>query len=65
VAKIFCDSEGGDLAELGRHLIATLPEAEAYLDKIAEEGQTEARSFAINSAPLIALIERTRQLSRY
>jgi geranylgeranyl pyrophosphate synthase len=64
-AKLFCDPEGGDLAELGRHFVAKLPEAEAYLDQIAEEGRTEARSFAVDPAPLIALIEQTRQLSRY
>jgi geranylgeranyl pyrophosphate synthase len=64
-ARIFCDPEGGDLAELGRHFVAQLPEAEAYLDKIAEEGRTEARSFALNPEPLIALVEKTRQLSRY
>ena len=50
---------------LGRHFVASLPEAEAYLDRIAEEGRTEARSMAANPAPLIALIEQTRQLSRY
>jgi geranylgeranyl pyrophosphate synthase len=64
-AKIFCDPEGGNLTELSRQLIAALPEAEAYLDKIAEEGRIEAHSFASNFAPLIALIEQTRQLSRY
>jgi geranylgeranyl diphosphate synthase, type I len=64
-AKIFCDPEGGNLAELSRQLVATLPEAEAYLDKIAEEARTEANYFANNSAPLIALIGQTRQLSRY
>jgi hypothetical protein len=64
-AKLFCDPEGGNLAELGRHFVAKLPEAEAYLDQIAEEGRTEARSFAVDPAPLIALIEQTRQLSRY
>jgi geranylgeranyl pyrophosphate synthase len=64
-ARIFCDSEGGNLTELSRHFVAKLPEAENYLDKIAEEGRMEARSFAVNPAPLIALIEQTRQLSRY
>src|ERR1700691_1950408 len=64
-AKLFCGSEGGDLSELGRYFVAKLPEAENYLDKIAEEGRIEARSFAVNPAPLIALIEQTRQLSRY
>jgi geranylgeranyl pyrophosphate synthase len=64
-AKIFCDPESGNLAELGRYFVAKLPEAEACLDKIADEGRTEARSFAHDPAPLIALIEQTRQLSRY
>ncbi len=64
-AKIFCDPDGANLVELGRHFVAKLPEAEAYLDRIAEEGRTEAQSFAVDPAPLIALIEQTRQLSRY
>ena len=64
-ANIFCDPDGGDLAALGRHFVARLPEAEAYLDRIAEEGRTEARSVAADPAPLIALIDQTRQLSRY
>jgi hypothetical protein len=64
-AKIFCDPNGRNLAELGRYFVAKLPEAESYLDKIAEEARNEARSFASNPLPLIALIEQTRQLSRY
>jgi geranylgeranyl pyrophosphate synthase len=64
-ARIFCEPEKGDLAALGRHFVAMLPEAELYLDKIAEEGRTESRSFAADPAPLLALIEQTRQLSRY
>ena len=64
-ARIFCDPEAGNLAELGGYFIAKLPEAESYLDKIAEEGRTEARLFAADPAALIALIEQTRQLSRY
>ena len=64
-AAIFCDPEGRDLAELGRAFVAQLPEAEAYLDQIADQGRAVARSFAANPAPLLALIDQTRQLSRY
>ena len=64
-ARIFCDPEAGNLAELGKYFVAKLPEAEAYLDQIAGEGRTEAQSFAADPEPLLALIERTRQLSRY
>jgi len=64
-AKMFCDPEGGNLVELGRCFVANLPEAESYLDKIAEEARNEARSFASNPLPLIALIEQTRHLGRY
>jgi hypothetical protein len=64
-ARIFCHPEAANLAELGGYFVAKLSEAEDYLDKIAEEGRTEARSFAADPAPLIALIEQTRQLSRY
>jgi geranylgeranyl pyrophosphate synthase len=64
-ARIFCEPDHGDLKALGGHYVAMLPEAELYLDKIAEEGRTEARLFAADPAPLIGLIEQTRQLSRY
>ena len=41
-----------------------LPEAERYLDRIAEEAATEARGEARYADPLLMLIEHTRQLSR-
>jgi len=41
---------------------AKLPEAEACLDRIAGEA-CEAQLFAVNSAPLLALVARTRRLS--
>jgi geranylgeranyl pyrophosphate synthase len=64
-AELFCNPEGRDLAELGRAFVAQLPEAEAYLDSIAAEGGRAAHDFSANPAPLLALIEQTRQLSRY
>lgn len=64
-AAIFCHPEGHDLAELGRAFVACLPEAEAYLDTIAEKAAHVARSLAANPAPLLALIGQTRDLSRY
>jgi len=64
-AKIFCDPEGKNLSELAKSFVAKLPEAESYLDQIAEEARQEAQSFASNPLPLLALIEQTRQLSRY
>ncbi len=42
---------------------AKLPEAEACLDRIAEEARAEARLFAADPRPLVALVERTRTLS--
>ena len=65
IAAIFCHPEGRDLGELGRAFVAQLPAAEAYLDEIAEQGRDVARRFSPNPAPLLALIEQTRQLSRY
>jgi geranylgeranyl pyrophosphate synthase len=43
---------------------ARLPEADGYLDAIASEAREEARLFAANPAPLIALVAHTRQLAR-
>ena len=48
------------LAKVG----AALPVAERYLDQIAEEGIAEATRVAPNPAPLIALINNTRTLSK-
>lgn len=64
-AAIFCHPEGRDLAELGRAFVAQLPAAEAYLDTIAAEARRVAGNFSRNPAPLLALIEQTRRLSRY
>ncbi|MCW8306261.1 polyprenyl synthetase family protein [Acidiphilium sp. PA] len=53
-----------EYATLAAAFAARLPDAEAYLDRIAEEARTEARLFAVDPAPLYVLIEQTRGLSR-
>jgi geranylgeranyl pyrophosphate synthase len=65
VAKIFCkpDPDPLDRAALVSAFATNLPEAEAYLDEIAEEACTEARLFSLDPAPLLALVEQTRRLS--
>lgn len=67
VALAFADpsaNPGEDaLPFLAEAFRARLPEAEARLDQIAEEARSEARLFADDPDPLLALIERTRVLS--
>jgi geranylgeranyl pyrophosphate synthase len=66
VGALFCkpDPDIADFGALARAFAAQLPEAEAYLDLIAEEARTEARLFAVDPAPLLALIGQTRRLSQ-
>lgn len=64
IARIFCDPQEGDLELLAAAFHHRLPEAEAYLDGLAEEAATEARLFAADPDPLLVLIQHTRQLSR-
>jgi geranylgeranyl pyrophosphate synthase len=66
IGALFCkpEPETTDLRDLAHAFAAQLPEAEAYLDLIAEEARAEARLFAVNPAPLLALIDQTRRLSR-
>jgi hypothetical protein len=63
VARMFCDPSGAELPLLAEAFQTKIPEAEAYLDRIAEEARTEARLFAPYPHGLIALIDQTRQLS--
>ena len=64
IAKMFCDSKPSvdDVRALMHAFRAQLPEAEAYLDQIAEEARRAANTTA-NPQPLLVLIEHTRQLS--
>jgi geranylgeranyl pyrophosphate synthase len=64
IAGRFCKPSEDDLAALSKAFQEKLPEAEAYLDGIAEEAGTEARLFALDPEPLLALIDQTRRLSR-
>jgi len=67
VARAFADpaaDPGEDkLPFLAAAFRAMLPEAEARLDRIAEEARSEARLFSADPAPLLALVDRTRTLS--
>lgn len=65
VASLFTNSNPSDddLGEIARTFRATLPEAERYLDTIAEDARREARELAANPEPLLALVDHTRQLS--
>jgi geranylgeranyl pyrophosphate synthase len=62
-ARVFCDPAEEQLPLLAQAFQAKIPEAEAYLDRIAEEARTEARLFAPHPDGLITLIDQTRQLS--
>jgi hypothetical protein len=64
IARIFCKPNEDGLKALANAFQEKLPEAEAYLDGIAEEAKTEAVLFAANPEPLFALIDQTRRLSR-
>jgi geranylgeranyl pyrophosphate synthase len=63
VAEIFSGPKDDDLAKLAEAFRAQIHESESYLDRIAEEARTEARLFARNPSPLIALVDHTRRLS--
>jgi len=63
IARVFCNPREDDLAHLAEAFRAQLPAAEAYLDRIAEDARAEARHFARDPKPLLALIDHTRQLS--
>lgn len=62
-ARMFANPTDEELPRLAEAFQAKIPEAEAYLDRIAEEARTEARLFAPYPAGLLALIDQTRQLA--
>ncbi len=64
VRAAFCGAGERDLVTLSTAFESRLVEAESYLDSIAAEAATEARLFSTHPAPLLALIDHTRQLSR-
>ncbi|MGI9333967.1 MAG: polyprenyl synthetase family protein [Gammaproteobacteria bacterium] len=63
VASLFADPKPANMDALAAAFKAALPEAERYLDTIAEEAKAEARAFSRNPQPLEALVDETRQLS--
>lgn len=65
IGSLFCQPNptAEELGAISAAFAARLPEAEAYLDRIAEEARDEARLFAVDPAPLLALIGQTRRLS--
>ena len=66
IAALFCKPapEPEDLRTIAEAFASQLGDAEAYLDLIAEEARAEAAAFSINSAPLLAVVDQTRKLSR-
>ncbi len=65
IAALFCKPGPSqeDLAQIAAALRANLPEAEHHLDKLAAEAKQEAQSHSANPAPLVALVDHTRELS--
>ena len=63
VARMFAHPAEGEIVLLAAAFHARVPEAEAYLDGIAEEARTEARLFAAEPEVLLRLVDATRGLS--
>jgi geranylgeranyl pyrophosphate synthase len=66
IRTLFCSPAPADeeLDEIAQAIRQRVPEAEAYLDQIADEARLEALSRAANPEPLLALIDHTRRLSQ-
>jgi geranylgeranyl pyrophosphate synthase len=66
VRALFCKPQHTEheLEEITQAIKAKLTDAEQYLDRVAEEAQQEARVYAPNPGPLLALVDHIRQLSR-
>jgi geranylgeranyl pyrophosphate synthase len=58
------DSDPERLQAIATAQRAQLDEAEAVLDRIADSARAEAREFAVDPEPLLALVDQVRQLSR-
>jgi geranylgeranyl pyrophosphate synthase len=58
------DDDPERLAILADAFRAQLDDAEAVLDRIADSARAEARLFADDAEPLLALVDQVRQLSR-
>jgi geranylgeranyl pyrophosphate synthase len=66
IAELFCKPvrSADELAQISAALRAAVPAAEERLDQLAAEAKWEAHLRAANPAPLYALVDHTRELSR-
>ena len=64
VAEMYIHPDSANELDFVEAIEESLPEAEDYLDRIAQEARREAETFAPNAAPLILLVDYTRELSR-
>jgi geranylgeranyl pyrophosphate synthase len=66
IRRLFCtdDDDPHRLATVAAACRDQLEEAEQVLDRIAETARDEARQFATDSQPLLALVDHVRQLSQ-
>jgi geranylgeranyl pyrophosphate synthase len=62
-AALFRISGREDLGPIAERLQAALPEAEIYLDRLADEATDEATRHADHPGPLLDLVRHTRSLS--
>jgi geranylgeranyl pyrophosphate synthase len=62
-AALFRTGAREDLGRIAERLQDALPEAERYLDGLADEATTEAVRHAPNPKPLLDLVRHTRSLS--
>ena len=62
-AALFRTGAREDLGRIAERLQAALPEAELYLDRVAEEATEEATRHAADPGPLVDLVRHTRSLS--
>jgi geranylgeranyl pyrophosphate synthase len=61
---LIADDDPDRLVALAEACRAQLDDAEQVLDRIAASARAEAKQFATNPAPLLALVDHVRQLSR-
>jgi geranylgeranyl pyrophosphate synthase len=64
VAVRFRSGGRDDLTVIAQKLALALPDAERYLDGLAQEAMDEANRVAPNPEPLITVVQHTRRLSR-
>jgi len=63
-AALFRDPDPKSASQLMSRMVAALPQAEEYLDTIAQEAREQAFANADDPEPLIDLIQHTRALSQ-